>query len=193
MRHFDDERDVADYVMDQAEHRVKWTITSLFEGCLIRIFLFFLFCAVIGALIYQVTFGDKADEFMESANKLKEVIPQDPKAKGPEIVEWDGASQYTCGGSKVVEIHNAKAELAKGAAIKVQGSCQLTLVDVTVKAPIALEVGGNAKAILEGKTALEGSEFAIKINGNGVVESHGAKITGEKKVSANGAFNEVKK
>ena len=191
MRHFDDERDVADYVMDQAEHRVKWTITSIFEGCLFRIFFFFLFCAVIGALIYKVTVGDKAEEFQKPADLLRDAIPKDQKDKTAKVTEWDGKSAFSCGGSEVVELRaKAPVELAKGPAIKVGGSCLLTIVDVSVKAPVALEVGGNAKATLQGKTALEGSEFAVKIMGNGVVESQGAKITGEKKISANGAFNE---
>lgn len=191
MRHFDDERDVADYVMDQAEHRVKWTITSIFEGCLFRIFFFFLFCAVIGALIYQVTVGGKAEEFQKSADLLRDAIPRDQKDKATDVVEWDGASPFSCGGSEVVELRaKGPVSLDKGPAIKAGGSCWLTIVDVTVKAPVALEVGGNAKATLEGETALEGSEFAVKIVGNGVVDSNGAKITGEKKISANGAFNE---
>lgn len=104
-------------------------------------------------------------------------------AKAAEAAKWDGKSTFECGGNDVVTIKGVTANVS-GTAIRAAGSCQLTLVGVSITAPTGIEAGGNAKVTVSGGS-VKSSGQAIVASANAKVDVAGAAISG--KVQKSGA------
>ena len=104
---------------------------------------------------------------------------------------WDGKSTFECGGSDVVKLEGITASLAAGTAIKASVNCQLTLVNMNITAPVAIEAVGNARVTVTGGS-LQGSTNSIVAAANAQVTVTGTKVTGKTKSSANGKITGVK-
>lgn len=99
--------------------------------------------------------------------------------KAKEVAAWDGKSELSCGGSDEITIEKVHAKLDKGTAITAGANCKLTLIDVEIDAPIAIQAGGSAKITIKGGS-LTGKEAAIKALGNADVTLDGTQVTGKK-------------
>jgi hypothetical protein len=73
---------------------------------------------------------------------------------------WDGRTPLRCAGSDQVTVRGITAGLPSGAAIVATDNCVLTLEDVNVTAPIALQAQGNARVTVY-RGNLHGSELAL--------------------------------
>jgi len=78
--------------------------------------------------------------------------------------------------------HRARHRLSE-TAISAGGNCVLTLVNVDVTAPTAIESNGNAQITVTGGT-LNGSKFAVKADGLSKATMTGTKVTGKTQASA---------
>ncbi len=105
-------------------------------------------------------------------------------ARSAAAAKWDGKSPFTCGGSDNVKIEGVTAKLSD-TAVTALGSCQLTLVNVNLDAPNAIEAGGNAVVTVQGGT-INGTTLAIHAAANAQVHITGAKVTGKTQAQANG-------
>lgn len=100
------------------------------------------------------------------------------EAAGPS--DWDGAAPFICQGSEKKTISGVTAKFDTGPAVLAQGSCQLTIVDSTIEAPVALEVAGAAKVTMTGG-ALIGSDAALVAGGASQSTFSGTTVQGEVK------------
>jgi hypothetical protein len=91
--------------------------------------------------------------------------------------KWDGKSAFSCGGNDAITITGVKANLSE-TAITAAGNCVLTLVNVDVTAPTAIESTGNAQITVTGGS-LNGSKLAVKADGLSKVTMTGTKVTGK--------------
>lgn len=94
--------------------------------------------------------------------------------------KWDGKAPYECMNG------NVKLEgVTATAGVKASGNCNLTLVNVKITAPVAIEASGNAKVNVTGGS-LSGATNSVVADGNAQVTVAGAAVTGKAKTSANG-------
>ncbi len=91
---------------------------------------------------------------------------------------WTGEATYECIGNTRAALSGQTITSGASPAIRANGNCQLTLTDMTITAPVVLEVGGNAKVVIVGG-ALTGGEQAITAGANGKVSVSGTMITGD--------------
>lgn len=127
---------------------------------------------------------------------VKEAMPGGSASTAPArtpsaATAWDGKSTFECGGSEVVKLEAITASLPTGTAIKASVNCQLTLVNMNITAPVAIEAVGNAKVTVTGGS-LQGSTNSIVAAANAQVTVTGTKVTGKTKSSANGKITGVK-
>ena len=103
---------------------------------------------------------------------------------------WDGKTPFECGGNDDYSVKDVKAEFTAGTAIIANGNCHFTCTNCTIKAPTAIEAGGNAQVtIING--SVEGTETMVEAGGNARVNISGnatasgaVKSGGNAKVSA---------
>jgi hypothetical protein len=91
---------------------------------------------------------------------------------------WDGKTPFRCGANDKVAIANVKARVSGEPAITASGNCVLTLTNVDVTAPTAIEAAGNAVVTVQGGS-LDGSAFAVHAAGGSKVTLTGTKVTGK--------------
>jgi hypothetical protein len=96
--------------------------------------------------------------------------------------KWDGKSPFECGANDNVTINGVKANLS-ATAITAGGNCKLTLVNVNVTAPTAIEASGNAVVNVTGGS-LNGSTFAVHAGGLAKVSMTGTTVTGKTQATA---------
>ena len=98
---------------------------------------------------------------------------------------WDGKAPFICSALDNVKLENVTANLTSGPAITASAGCQLTLVNVNVSAPVAIDASGNAKVTVTGGS-IKGTTSSIVASGNAQVIVSGAKVDGKTQASANG-------
>jgi hypothetical protein len=86
---------------------------------------------------------------------------------------WDGKSPFDCGGNDDYSVTGVHAEFASGTAITVNGNCHFTCTDCTIKAPTAIEAGGNGQVTIVNGSIIGTDVLAdasanarVTINGN---------------------------
>lgn len=98
---------------------------------------------------------------------------------------WDGKSPFTCSGNDDYSVKEVHAELASGTAITASGNCHFTCTDCTIKAPTAIEAGGNATVTIVNGT-ITGTETLADASANAHVNISGnATASGAIKQSSN--------
>src|SRR5262249_32485726 len=90
---------------------------------------------------------------------------------------WEAAATLECGGDLVMKIRGKKIDVQDSPVISAGGSCQLTLEDCEIKAPVVVAGGGNAHVTIKGGR-IEGTENAIEAGGSMVVTIQGAEVVG---------------
>jgi hypothetical protein len=78
----------------------------------------------------------------------------------PREARWDGRTPLRCAGNDQMTVRGVNAALPSGAAIVATDNCVLTLEDVNVTAPIALQAQGNARVTVY-RGSLHGSQLAL--------------------------------
>lgn len=110
-----------------------------------------------------------------------------PVAAGPAQVDaWDGKSPYTC----TMGNHEIDGVTAT-AGVVASGLCHLSLKNVSITAPTAIDASGNAQVNVTGGS-LSGSVHAIAASANAQVNTTGTTVTGKNLTSANGKINGAK-
>ncbi len=99
-------------------------------------------------------------------------------AKQAAAASWDGKSTFTCGGNDVVALTGVTAT----AGVKAGGNCQLVLADVSITAPVGIDVSANAKVTMTGGRIVA-STNSVVASGNAKVDFVGTKIIGKAKTS----------
>lgn len=103
-------------------------------------------------------------------------------AKAAEASKWDGKTPFTCGGNDVVALKNVTAT----SGVTAQGSCQLTLTNVNITAPVGIEAGANSKVTMSGGS-INAATNSVVVAANAKVDLVGTKVSGGKaKMSGNG-------
>lgn len=102
-------------------------------------------------------------------------------AKQAEAASWDGKTPFSCGGNDVIALTGTNATQG----VTAGGNCQLTLTNVTINAPVAINAGGNAKVNVVGG-AVTGTVNSAVVSANGSVTFTGTKVTGKSSKSGNG-------
>jgi hypothetical protein len=98
---------------------------------------------------------------------------------------WDGKSPFECGGNDNISVKGVTAEFSAGTAVTVNGNCHFTCTDCTIRAPIAVEAGGNGVVMIVNGT-IEGTELLAQAAGNARVNVAGnVKASGAVKQSGN--------
>ncbi len=98
---------------------------------------------------------------------------------------WDGKSTFECKANDAVTLSGITANVS-GTAIKASGNCQLTLVNVNLTAPVAIDAGGAAKITMTGGS-ITATTNAVVAAGAAKVDLVGTKVAGKSKKS--GAAN----
>jgi hypothetical protein len=96
----------------------------------------------------------------------------------PSKSDWDGKAPLVCAGSKKVAVVGVKARFSEGAAITATASCQVTIVDSDIQAPIALKVGNAAKVQVHGGR-LAGDQHAVEAANAAQVTLSGTAVEGK--------------
>jgi hypothetical protein len=96
---------------------------------------------------------------------------------GASVPDWDGATPLVCEGNERRTISGVTAKIADGAAITARANCQLTLDDVKIEAPVAVQAEGNAQVVVSGGR-LAGTEAAVRAQGNSSVTMVGTEVVG---------------
>jgi hypothetical protein len=91
--------------------------------------------------------------------------------------DWDGTTTYECTGADQVTIQGRTVAATASPAIRATGACQLTLVGVTLSAPVAVEATGGSHVTMTGG-ALTGAVAALDASGGAHVDVVGTTITG---------------
>ncbi len=94
---------------------------------------------------------------------------------------WDGKSTFECKANDAVTLNGITANVS-GTAIKASGNCQLTLVNVNLTAPIAIDAGASAKVTMTGGS-ITASTNAVVAGGAAKVDLVGTKVSGKSKKS----------
>ncbi len=91
---------------------------------------------------------------------------------------WDGQSTLMCGGSFVMSFTGKKIRMTTGPVFSVGGDCELTCTDCDIEASVVVDGGGGAHVLLKGGK-IRGTDAAIRIGGNAVVEIDGTEVIGK--------------
>jgi hypothetical protein len=94
---------------------------------------------------------------------------------------WDGKSTFECKGNDAVTLNGITATVS-GTAIKASANCQLTLVNVNLTAPIAIDASASAKVTMTGGS-ITASGNSVVASGAAKVDLVGTKVTGKAKKS----------
>lgn len=160
------------------ERDIRNKISGWIWGLVIGAFILLLIAGVFAWVIWTAM---KAST--ETANASN---PANAKA-----VTWDGKSPYTCGAADNVTIEKVTAKLSTGTAITAAGSCQLTLVNVDITAPVVVEASANAKVTFKGGS-VNGSTNSAVASANAKVDFVGTTVKGPTKQTANGKVTGAK-
>jgi hypothetical protein len=110
------------------------------------------------------------------------VAAEDPgagtSAKAAAAAKWDGKSTFQCGGNDAVTISGVTAK----AGVVAGGNCQLTLANVSITAPVAIEASANAKVRMTGGS-ISAATSSVVASGASKVDLVGTKVTGKAKTS----------
>ena len=101
----------------------------------------------------------------------------------PREAHWDGRTRLRCAGNEQIMVRGVTAVLPSGAAIVATDNCVLTMEDVNVTAPIALQAQGNARVTVY-RGSLHGSEVALVAMGTARVTLWGTTINGGTNIAA---------
>lgn len=102
--------------------------------------------------------------------------------KTAQVTQWDGKSTLTCGGNDAISVTGVNAT----AGIKAGANCQVTLVNVNITAPVAIDASGNAKVTMTGGS-INASTSSVVAGGLAKVDLIGTKVTGGKSKANGGA------
>lgn len=128
---------------------------------------------VVGGVIWYAMSQKAALEGGEPAATPAESAPPAPPATA------EGGSTYECGGNmRAALAGQSLTSSGPGPAIRASGNCELTLTEVTVSGPVAIEASGNAKVTVVGG-ALTGTDRSIVASANARVSVSGATVTGD--------------
>lgn len=162
----------------QLERAVKNKISGWIWGLVIGGFILF---AIAGVFVVVIVMAMRA-----STETARGADPSNAKT-----ATWDGKSPFTCGAADNVKIAKVTAKLTSGTAIKATGACQLTLEDVDISAPIAIDAGASAKVTVKGGT-VTGTQSSAVAGANAQITFEGTKVTGPTKQTANGKITGAK-
>ena len=98
--------------------------------------------------------------------------------KATAAAEWNGKRPFTCSGNDAVSLSGVKAT----AGVIATANCQLTLTNVDITAPVAIEAGANAKVKVVGGS-VTGSTNAVVASSNAKVDFVGTTVSGKVKTS----------
>ena len=105
-----------------------------------------------------------------------------PNPKKAKRVKWRGRSTYRCSkGNK--KISNIKASFSEGVAIQASGSCRLSLINVSIEAPVVIQARNDAQVYVIGG-AITGTTHSIEVAGD-------ARVTMKKAARLRGALNKT--
>jgi hypothetical protein len=96
----------------------------------------------------------------------------------PRASDWDGKAPLVCAGAKKVAVVGVTARFSEGAAIAASASCQITIVDSDIQAPVALKVANSAKVHVYGGR-LAGSQHAVEAANASQVVLSGTSVEGK--------------
>jgi hypothetical protein len=91
---------------------------------------------------------------------------------------WDGKSTFECSGNDVVSLTGMKAT----AGVKASGNCQLSMVGVSITAPVGIEASASAKVTMTGGS-ITASQNSVVASAAAHVDLVGTTVTGKSKVS----------
>ena len=98
---------------------------------------------------------------------------------------WDGKTPFSCNGNDDYSVKEVHAEFASGTAITANGNCHFTCTDCTIKAPTAIEAGGNATVTMV-NGSITGTETLADASANAHVNISGSAVaSGAIKQSSN--------
>src|SRR5207244_1130263 len=120
------------------EREAKNKISGLIWGAAIGLFILVCIAGVFVFVLWKVK--QASDETASGASG----------GGAEKVVKWDGKSPYTCGAADHVRIENVTANIPSGTAITAMAACQLTLVNVNITAPVALEASATSKVTVKG-------------------------------------------
>jgi len=104
---------------------------------------------------------------------------------------WDGKSPFTCGAVDNVTIEKVTSKITSGTAITASGNCKLTLINVDISAPIAIEASANANVTVQGGS-ITGTENAAIASANATVDFQKTTVKGPTKTSGNAKITGAK-
>jgi hypothetical protein len=162
----------------QLERAVKNKISGWIWGLVIGAFILFAIAGVFGWVIWTA--------MRASTETARGADPSNAKT-----ATWDGKSTFTCGAADNVKISKVTAKLTSGTAIKATAACQLTLEDVDVTAPIAIDASASSKVTVKGGS-VNGSQNSAIAGANATIDFQGTKVTGPTKQTANGKITGAK-
>jgi hypothetical protein len=160
------------------ERDVRNKISGWIWGLVIGAVILLLLVGVFGWVIYTAMHAST-----ETASAAQ---PGNAKA-----ATWDGKGTFECKAADNVKIEKVTAKLTTGTAIKASGSCQLTLTDVDITAPVVVEASANASVTFKGGS-VNGSTNSAVASANGKVDFQGTTVKGPTKASANGKITGAK-
>lgn len=129
-------------------------------------------------VVVVVLFGGSMMAFRSASVDVPEGVDAMPVVVAGGASDWDGSAPFVCQGSQKKTISGVTAKLTEGPAVLAQGSCELTIVDSTIEAPVALELTGSAKVTMQGG-AITGSDVAIQAGGASKSTFSGTQVTGK--------------
>jgi hypothetical protein len=91
---------------------------------------------------------------------------------------WNGKSTFECSGNDVVSLTGVKAT----AGVKASGNCQLSMVGVSITAPVGIEAAGASKVTMTGGS-ITASQSSVVASAAAHVDLVGTTVTGKSKVS----------
>jgi len=140
--------------------------------------------AVSGAVAWSLI-GRKSSGYGASAPTVTAAPPAPP---APRAVPEDEAA-YECGGDMRVALGGQTMVVTgPGPAIRASGHCQLTLTNMNITAPVAIEARGNARVMIVGGS-LSGSDKSIVASADAEVSVSGVRVSGDIEQSDRAAIN----
>jgi len=127
--------------------------------------------AVFGGVIWYVI-GQKDAVDAGSA-------PAAPAAPAEPTAAPDDGSTYVCSGNMRIALGGQTMVVTgPGPAIRASANCQLTLTNMNITGPVAIEAGGNARVVIVGGS-LTGTDKSIVASANAKVSVSGTTVTGD--------------